>query len=393
MQRSLLAGWLASILGSAALWGAEPLPTAENFPSKSPEQSLKAMVPRPGMKVELMAAEPLVMDPVDIAWGPDGKAWVAEMADYPLGEDGRGKPCGRVRYLEDTNGDGVYDKSTLFLDGLNFPNGVMPWRNGVIVTCAPEVFYAEDTNGDGKADVRRPLFWGFGEGNQQHRVNHLRWGLDNWVYLANGDGGAGTNGVITSAKRRDLQLDIRGRDLRIKPDEGLLDTVTGQAQYGRNRDDWGNWFGCNNNDPGWFYTVDDAYIRRNPYMAAPPGHVTLTGDRISYPSGWVVTHHALGQPCPKLGQPGSWTCLCGVVVYRDELLGPEFYGNTFVSDARIQHGPPQGCYAQRRAVPRRPGPRTNSARSSSPPTIPGSVRQRSRPVPTGPCGWSTCTAS
>jgi putative membrane-bound dehydrogenase-like protein len=317
----------------AVCTAAEPLPTAENFPPKSPEESLLAMVPRPGFEVELMAAEPFVADPVDIAWGPDGKLWVVEMADYPLGEDDVGKPCGRVRFLEDTDSDGRYDRSVLFLENLAFPNGVMPWRRGILVTCAPDVLYAEDTNGDGKADVRRSLYTGFGEGNQQHRVNHPRWGLDNWVYLANGDGGAGAHGVIQSVQKPDIRLDIRGRDLRIRPDEGLLDTVTGQSQFGRNRDDWGNWFGCNNADPGWFYAVDDRYLRRNPHVASPPGRVSLTNARTCYPAGRVVTHHALGQACPPAGQPGSWTSLAGVTVYRDEMFGLPFYGNVFVSDS------------------------------------------------------------
>ena len=318
-------------LGSLA--AAEPLPTAENFPPKSPEESLRSLVPRAGFQVELMAAEPLVADPVDIAWGPDGKLWVVEMADYPLGEDDKGKPCGRVRYLEDTDGDGRYDRSNLFLENLPFPNGVMPWRSGVLVTCAPEVFYAEDTNGDGRADVRKPLYTGFGEGNQQHRVNHPRWGLDNWIYLANGDGGAGAHGVITSVQKPETRLDIRGRDLRIRPDDGALDTVTGQAQFGRNRDDWGNWFGCNNNDPAWYYAVSERYMRRNPYLAAPPGRVSLTASRTVYPQGRVVTHHAVGQPCPPLGQPGRWSSLGGVSVYRDSLFGLPFCGNVFVSDS------------------------------------------------------------
>src|SRR5262245_23389646 len=67
---------------------------------KSPEESLKCFVPRPGFRVELMAAEPLVMDPIAFAWGPDGKFWVVEMGDYPLGVDGKGKFGGRVKYLE-----------------------------------------------------------------------------------------------------------------------------------------------------------------------------------------------------------------------------------------------------------------------------------------------------
>src|SRR5438552_9255304 len=111
------------------------------------------------------------------------------MGDYPLGVDGKGKPGGIIRFLEDTNHDGIYDKSTVFLDGLNFPTGVMPWGKGVIVSAAPDIFYAEDTNGDGKADVRRVLFTGFKEGNQQHRLNGFDYGLDNWLYGANGDSG------------------------------------------------------------------------------------------------------------------------------------------------------------------------------------------------------------
>ena len=92
----------------------------------------------------------------------------------------------RVRFLEDTDGDGKYDKSTVFMEGVRFPNGILPWRKGVIVTAAPEIFYAEDSDGDGKADKKDVLYSGFTEGNPQLRINGLRWGLDNWVYLANG---------------------------------------------------------------------------------------------------------------------------------------------------------------------------------------------------------------
>ena len=104
-----------------------------------------------GFEVSLVAAEPLVMDPVAFDWGPDGKLWVAEMADYPTGIDGKGTPGGRVRFLEDTNGDGRYDKSTVFLDGLAYPNSVMAWRDGVLVCSAPDLIYAQDTDNDGRA--------------------------------------------------------------------------------------------------------------------------------------------------------------------------------------------------------------------------------------------------
>src|SRR5262249_31192076 len=119
--------------------------------------------------------------------GPDGKLWVVEMGDYPLGIDGKGKFGGKIKFLESTRGDGKYDKATTFLDGLGFPTGVLPWRNGILVTCAPDIFWVENVNGKpGKMEV---LFTGFNQGNQQHRVNSLVWGLDNWLYVANGDSG------------------------------------------------------------------------------------------------------------------------------------------------------------------------------------------------------------
>ena len=167
---------------------------------QSPEDSLLLAHVREGFQVQLVAAEPMVRDPVAIDWGPDGRLWVAEMADYPLGMNGNGTPGGRIRFLDDTDGNGTYDTSTVLLENVSFPTGVMAWGRGVLVTAAPEIFYAEDSDGDGKADIKRTLFSGFLEGNQQLRVNGLRWGLDNWVYCASGShhAGYGENSHILS---------------------------------------------------------------------------------------------------------------------------------------------------------------------------------------------------
>ena len=149
----LAAGFL--VLIAQTLWmsvsvtAAEPVGPTLPGPTTA-ERAVATMIARAGFEVELVAAEPLVEDPVAMAWGADGKLWVVEMGDYPLGLDGRGKFGGQVRFLEDTDGDGRYDRSTVFLDGLGFPNGVMPWRSGVLVSAAPEIFYAEDTDGDGQ---------------------------------------------------------------------------------------------------------------------------------------------------------------------------------------------------------------------------------------------------
>ncbi len=107
---------------------------------KSAAASLNSIRVAPGFKVELVASEPLVKDPIAFDWGADGKLWVLEMGDYPLGIDGRGKPGGVVRYLEDQNADGIYDKQTTFLDGLGFPTALLPWRQGVLVGCARTFF-------------------------------------------------------------------------------------------------------------------------------------------------------------------------------------------------------------------------------------------------------------
>src|SRR5690606_38769052 len=122
-------------------------------PPKSPREALSSFQLPEGLKLELVAAEPLIADPVAFDWGMDGSLWVVEMGDYPNGLDGKGKPGGRVKHLTDTNGDGVYDHATTFLKDLPFPTGVKVWREGVLITAAPKILYAEDNDGDGVADV------------------------------------------------------------------------------------------------------------------------------------------------------------------------------------------------------------------------------------------------
>jgi putative membrane-bound dehydrogenase-like protein len=224
-RRTLHAVWFVAI----AISTCGPLQADEGLKNVSvgplpPERSLAAIRVRHGFTVELVAAEPLVRDPVAFEWGPDGKLWVVEMGDYPLGVDGKGKPGGRVKFLEDTNGDGRYDKATVFLDNLNFPNGILPWGKGVLITAAPDILYAVDTDGDGRADTREVLYRGFREGNQQHRVNGLVRGLDNWIYCANGDSG----GLITSTKTG-KRCNIGGRDFRIRPSTGEIETEAGST--------------------------------------------------------------------------------------------------------------------------------------------------------------------
>ncbi len=304
--------------------GNAPIFALEIPPPRSPAASLKAIHTKSNLVVELAAAEPLVMDPVAIDWDARGRMWVVEQRDYPNGMDGNWKPGGRVKILTSSRGDGHYDKATLFLDDLPFPTGITCWRNGVLICAAPDILYAEDTDGDGKADVVRKLFTGFFTDNYNARINSLALGLDNWIHGANGLLG----GKIRSEKFGTV-TDISGRDIRINPDTGELQLVSGVTQQGRARDDWDNWFGCSNSRWLFQFPLADRYVRRNPYVPAPASSLNVPADENA---GEL---NPVSRPLERFNSPtafGHVTSACGLGIYRDTLLGEEYYGNAFIGE-------------------------------------------------------------
>src|SRR5947207_988950 len=121
-----------------ALIALAPAASSQDEPKSplSPQEAIKTFRLPEGFKIELVASEPDVMDPVAMAFDENGRIYVAEMADYPLGP-----PSGRIKLLESTKGDGVYDKCTTFANNVPYPNGVMPWKGGILVTAAPDILY------------------------------------------------------------------------------------------------------------------------------------------------------------------------------------------------------------------------------------------------------------
>lgn len=293
---------------------AESKPELESMP-RSPTAGLKSIHVPEGYVVELVAAEPLVLDPVAIDWGADGRLWVAEMADYPNGMDDKGKPGGRIRVLKDSNGDGKYDESTLFVDGLNFPNGVMAWKKGVLITAAPKIIYAEDSDGDGKADSQKTMYEGFFEGNQQLRVNGLRWGLDNWIYCASGSHRSGYGGKVMIRSHNGTAYEVGSSDFKIRPETGELIAVSGPSQFGRDRDNWGSWFGEQNSYPMWHYVIEDHYLRRNSDVAfdSPKNTLTERNPRVYPAKSPQKRFHSFTQS-------GRYTSACSAMIYRDDAL-------------------------------------------------------------------------
>ncbi len=292
---------------------------------KSPEEALKSFRTKPGFTVDLAASEPQIVDPVAIDFGTDGKLWVLEMRDYPSGMDGNFKvPGGRVKILEDRNHDGKFEKSTVFLDQLSFPTGLMQWRKGVLICAAPDIFYAEDTDGDGKADVVKKLFTGFATHNFQARVNSLRWGLDNWVYGSGGLFGGKIHSEITGK-----DIECSGRDFRFNPDTGELESSSGVSQQGRVRDDFGNWFGCNNSVLLLHFPLPEKYLRRNLHVTSPEPSLALGSDadpNLLFPASRTLERFNVPNSANRT------TSACGVETYRDELLGKDFYGNSFIGE-------------------------------------------------------------
>ncbi len=315
----------------------------------SPEDSLGVLAAPDGFTVELVAAEPLIRDPVKFALAADGCLWVVEMGDYPNGNpeaadiDARaderddsstddhpgkrlweGPPGGRIKRLTDTNGDGRYDEAVTFLEGLTFPTGVFPWRDGVVVAAAPEIFFARDTDGDGRADERKTLFTGLHEGNPQHRVSGFTYGLDGWLDLAGASSSKTVTSAITGEKTR-----TSGRDLRIDPDTGRAVAVSGVSQYGRVRDNWGHWFGNNNSQPLYHFVIEDRYLRRNPYVPSPSPRVFVTEPATTprvYPTSRTLDRFN------DLFALNRFTSACSPLIVRDGSLPADVNGAALVCE-------------------------------------------------------------
>ena len=322
--------------------------SAEGFPRVPPTPPDKAEATfevQHGFRMELIAAEPLVASPVDLAYDEDGRAYVVEMRDYPFPEEKNAEPTvfeGTVRLIEDTDGDGKFDKATVFADQLAWPTSACCYKGGVFVAAAPDIWYFKDTDGDRKADVRRKVFTGFSRYNVQAIMNSLRWGLDNKIYGA----AAGNGGSIRHADRPDDPLlPLSRRDFRFDPVTEKIEPISGGERYGATFDDWGNRFLCNIRNPVQHVVLPLHYMQRNPHLVVPRmiHDAAEAGDqlrvyRISPPEAWRefrAQRWALEQqamPRSELIGAGYWTSSSGVSVYRGGAYPEQFRGNVFIGE-------------------------------------------------------------
>ncbi|MBX7071589.1 MAG: c-type cytochrome [Pirellulales bacterium] len=290
----------------------------------SPPAALAAFQLPPGFRIELVAAEPEVIDPVDARFGADGRLWVVEMRDYPSGPADGQPPKSRVRWLEDRDADGRYETAHDYADGLLMANGLQPWRSGVIVTLAGAVVYLPDDDRDGHADRTEVWYTGFAQENEQLRASNPRWAIDGRVYVANGLRG----GAVLDARRPEQKpLAISGMDFCFDPISGACEAVTGMGQFGMAFDQFGNRFVCSNRNPLIHLVLENHYLARNPLLAIPtPAHDVVRPAEHShvYPisRAWTTSNlHA-----------GTFTAACGSRIFNSPALGPEYLGAAFTCE-------------------------------------------------------------
>jgi putative membrane-bound dehydrogenase-like protein len=310
------------------------------IPPTEPAAALKTFHIAPGFGIEQVAAEPLVADPVAVAFDENARLYVVEMRGYSENKD---EKISRIRLLEDTDSDGKFDKSTIFVEGLAWPTAVFCWAGGVLVVDAPDIFYFKDTSGDGKADEQRKLYTGLGVGNVQGLANSFQWGPDNRIYLAISGSGAELRRADDEQQR---PLSLRGRDIAIDPRTWDVTPVSGGAQHGLSFDDWGNRFVCSNSDHLQEVMYEDRYLARNPYIAAPPPRRSIAADgpqadvfRTSPVEPWRIVRTRLRSTgvVPGIveggGRPaGYFTGATGATIYRGNAWPNQWHGVAIVGD-------------------------------------------------------------
>jgi len=325
---------------------AEELP---HLPAVEQDKALETFQLEKGFQLELVAAEPQVIDPVDACFDENGRMFVAEFRAYPYAlEKDQILPAGKgrtetsvIRLLEDTDGDGFMDRSRIYADKLDWPVSVAPYAGGIFVIDPPELLYFKDTDGDGKADVREVVYTHLGRNNVQGLANNLKWGLDNRIWAASGSNGGSlfSNGKeVLTLGRGDWVFDPRTRQ---------AERASGGVQFGHSMDDWGNRFVCSNSVHIMQVVFEEKYLAGNPWVTAP-GVVRLIGKegaaapvfRRSPLEPWRIVRTSRRVADPKFRHlpeservaGGFFTSATGVTIYRGAAYPEEFRGNAFIGD-------------------------------------------------------------
>ncbi|MBX3742651.1 MAG: c-type cytochrome [Akkermansiaceae bacterium] len=346
---------------------ADQIPPA---PPLSPQDALKSLKIAPGYRVELAASEPQVQEPVAVAFTPDGRMWVAEMRGYMPDVDGNGEdlPTGRVVVLTDGDGDGFFEDSRVFADGLVMPRAILPVADGILVGTPPLLEFLRDTDGDGKADKRETVAGDYGVkvdpkrphlANPERAPNSLLWGHDNWIY--------------SSAYTRKFRF-TPGGQWRMEP-------TSFRGQWGLTQDAYGRLYHCSNSDHVRVDLIPSHYLSRNTnYPALSGTNVNAAADQFVWPARVNPGINRGYRPeMLRNGRLKEFTAAGGNWIYDGDLL-PDLKGNYFIPE-------PAGNFVRRSTMSHANGA-VSAANAYSSDEFLTSTDERFRPVSvtTGPDG-------
>ena len=290
-------------------------PDEDPSPARSPAQELASFQIEPGLQIQLVASEPMVQDPVVTTFDADGRLWVVEMRGFMNTIDGstEKEPTGRVSVLEDTDGDGRMDKSTVYLDSLVMPRAIGLVSGGALVAENGSLWLTQDLNNDLKADTKVLIDSAYaGSPLPEHSGNGLWRGIDNWYY---------------NAKSR----------FRYRFEEGKWqrDSTEFRGQWGVCHDDQGRLIYNYNWSQLHADLVPPNYLSRNKNHQPTTGiDHGLTVDRRVYPirPNPAVNRGYIPGTLDKKGRLLEFTAACSPLSYRGTALSKEYYGNVFVCE-------------------------------------------------------------
>ncbi len=269
-----------------AAWGTSGEAITRMQLPAAPAESMQHLALPQGLEPRLFAAEPAIAKPIALAWDHRGRLWIAETFDYPNEMQRKGDGHDQIKICEDTDGDGLADKFTVFADKLSIPTSLTFAGGGLIVHQAPDTLLLKDTDGDDKADVRQVLFTGWGTGDTHAGPSNLRYGFDNWLYGIVGY--SGFRGEIGGEHH-----EFRQGFYRFQPDGSKLEFLrnTTNNSWGVGMSEEGLLFGSTANGCPSVYLPDPlSLLREGP---RPPGPGRAAEHRRHEP---VLPGHRQGPP-------------------------------------------------------------------------------------------------
>ncbi|MFZ5972130.1 MAG: PVC-type heme-binding CxxCH protein [Bacteroidota bacterium] len=276
----------------------------------------------PGFRMELVVSEPLIKDPVDLEFSERGKAWVLEMPGYPFGDQ-----QSRIVILNDTDGDGVFDQRQHFADSLQQASSLLLYKNGALVAAPPYLLHVSDLDGNYEADAIDTLMGGFATGNLQHNFNGLTYGLDGWIYAANG-GNSGQPYWWGDSLNR---VDLRGEDFRFHLARKKLERLgESSGGFGLAVNEWGHIFETHNLEHISHLVFPSRYVQD----AALPFEHTLTNISDHEENG-LSRIYPIGEQESRVNHPeqsGYFSGACGITYYGGGALGEAMENTIWVAD-------------------------------------------------------------